>query len=284
MKSNPYFGMIIALTIGAFNGVLLKLLELEPEVITFFRLAVPAFVLFFFIKFYKKKKILRGNFKLMLVASAFNASRMFLYFLAFSYTSVANGIIMLYTWPIFSSIFGVIFIKEKAKLKEWLLISLAFFGVIVIMSNQELSFSNTDLVGMLIMIASAALFAVTVVIFKKKLDEYSPTETIFYQSILGAVIFFPFIFFSNEGLTLGKSLLAIGHYGFLVGILGFVLLFRALKKLKVIQYSLIGYWEVIAGVLFGIVLLGDDITLNMVFGGLMIISAGWGLVIYKQNN
>ncbi|MBU0612566.1 DMT family transporter, partial [Patescibacteria group bacterium] len=199
-------------------------------------------------------------------------------------TSVANGIIMLYTWPIFSSIFGVIFIKEKAKLKEWLLISLAFFGVIVIMSNQELSFSNTDLVGMLIMIASAALFAVTVVIFKKKLDEYSPTETIFYQSILGAVIFFPFIFFSNEGLTLGKSLLAIGHYGFLVGILGFVLLFRALKKLKVIQYSLIGYWEVIAGVLFGIVLLGDDITLNMVFGGLMIISAGWGLVIYKQNN
>ncbi|MBU2235974.1 DMT family transporter [Patescibacteria group bacterium] len=284
MKSNPYFGMIIALTIGAFNGVLLKWLELEPEVITFFRLAVPAFVLFFFIKFYKKKKILRGNFKLMLVASAFNASRMFLYFLAFSYTSVANGIIMLYTWPIFSSIFGVIFIKEKAKLKEWLLISLAFFGVIVMMSNQELSFSNNDLVGMLIMIASAALFAVTVVIFKKKLDEYSPTETIFYQSILGAVIFFPFIFFSNEGLTLGKSLLAIGHYGFMVGILGFVLLFRALKKLKVIQYSLIGYWEVIAGVLFGIVLLGDDITLNMVFGGLMIISAGWGLAIYKQKN
>ncbi|MBU1074732.1 DMT family transporter, partial [Patescibacteria group bacterium] len=258
--------------------------ELEPETITFFRLAVPAFVLFFFIKFYKKKKILRGNFKLMLVASAFNASRMFLYFLAFSYTSVANGVIMLYTWPIFSSIFGVIFIKEKAKLKEWLLISLAFFGVIVMMSNQELAFSNSDLVGMLAMLASAALYAMTVIIFKKGLDEYSPTETIFYQSILGAVIFLPFIFFNNEGLTISKSLLAIGHYGLLVGILVFVLLFRALKKLKVIRFSLISYWEVVAGIIFGVILLGDRITLNMVFGGLMIISAGWGLAIYKQKN
>jgi drug/metabolite transporter (DMT)-like permease len=284
MKINPYLGVIIALTFGAFNGVLTKWLKLDPTIITFFRLGTPALVLFLFLRFYKKTKIFRKGHKLMLLASAFNAARMFLYFLAFTYTSIANAIIILYTWPIFSSIFSIIFIKEKTKWKEWLLISLAFLGVIIMIGSQELSFSNTDLIGMLIMLVSAAMYAITVVIFKKGSKEYNQTETIFYQNILGAIIFLPFIFIKSEGLTITKSLLAIGQYGLLVGIGSFILIFTALKKLKVVHFSLINYWEVIAGVIFGIIFLKEAVTLNMILGGLIIISSGVGLIFYKKMN
>lgn len=282
MKINPYLGVIIALTFGAFNGVLTKWLELDPTIITFFRMGTPALVLFLFLKLYKKTKIFRQGYQLMLLASIFNAGRMFLYFLSFTYTSVANAVIMLYTWPIFSSIFSIVFLKEKAKLKEWLLIMVAFLGVVLMVGGQELNFSNLDLVGMLIMMISAAMYAITVVIFKKRSQEYNQTETIFYQNILGALIFLPFIFIKFEGLTITKSLLAIGHYGLLVGIGSFILIFTALKKLKVIHFSLINYWEVIAGVILGIIFLGEVLTLNMLLGGLIIISSGIGLIFYKK--
>ena len=283
MKLNPYLSIIIAVSFGAFNGVLVKWLDLPSTVITFFRLAVPAVLLFLFVKLYQKRKIFRGNYKLMLSASVLNALRMFLYFLAFSYTTVANGVIMLYTWPIFGSIFGVLLLKEKNKLKEWLLISLAFLGVVTMMAGQELSFSNKDLLGMAIMLTSAAIYSITVIIFKKESNEYSPVETIFYQSIVGAVLFSPFIIFHKEVLTLANSLISMAHFGLLVGIGSFVLIFSALKKLKMLHFSLTNYWEVVAGVLYGIIILAERPTWNMAVGGSMIVLAGI-LLIYRTRS
>lgn len=282
MKINPYLGVMIAVSFGAFNGVLVKWLGLEATLITFFRVAIPALVLFLFLKFYKKIKLFKPGYKLMLTGSLLNAIRIFLYFLAFSYTTVSNGVIMLYTWPIFSSIFGSIFLKEKNRLLEWLLIIFAFLGVGVMMSNQNVSLENKDLIGMLIMLGSAAVWGLTLIIFKKRSDEYSPTESIFWQNLLGAFLFLPFIFIHGSSLTLEKSLVAITHYGFLVGILAFILIFTALKKLKVLHFSLTSYWEVIAGVLFGVIFLGDILTFNMAVGGLMIILAGIGLITHKN--
>ena len=49
----------------------------------------------------------------MLIASSINAARMFLYFIGFTYASIANAVIVLYTWPIFATLLGLMFLKEK---------------------------------------------------------------------------------------------------------------------------------------------------------------------------
>jgi drug/metabolite transporter (DMT)-like permease len=243
---------------------------------------VPALLLGIFLKLYQKRQIFRHNYKLMLAASTLNALRMFLYFLSFAYTTVANGIIILYTWPIFSSIFGKVFLKEKSKIGEWGLIALAFFGAMVMVINQQFSFSNVDLLGMLFMLGSAAVYAITVIIFKKESEEYSPVETTFYQNLVGAFLFLPFIFVHWQSLTPVSSLIAMTHYGLIVGIGSFLLIFSALKRLKVLHFSLVGYWEIVAGVLFSVWLLGEKVTWNIAVGGLMIVLAGASLIYYQR--
>lgn len=278
MKLNPYLAVVLAATIGGSSGIFIKLLNLSPTSITFFRLFIPVAVLLVYF-YWKKVRLFQGNYKIMLVASGLNAVRIFLYMVAYLYTSIGNAVILLFTWPIFATIFGAIFLKEKVSKRTALLIGMAFVGIIIMYSNKEISFGSNDFVGMGAMLLSAIIFSITVVIFKKELKNYSKTETIFYQNLLGAIVFLPFIFINKPLPTITQVSMA-SIYAFLVGIIGFLLLFYALKKLKMSHYSLLTYWEVPAALIFGVIFFKEVITLNMIFGGALIIVAG--LLLRKE--
>ncbi|MBU1198216.1 MAG: DMT family transporter [Nanoarchaeota archaeon] len=273
MKLNPYFAVILAATIGGSSGIFIKLLNLPATTMTFFRVVVPVVVLLGFFA-WKKIKLFQGNFKIMLFASLLNAIRMFLYVFAYLYTSIGNAVIILFTWPIFATIFGIIILKEKVKTKTALLIGLAFLGIIIMYINKEISFGNKDFLGMAAMLLSAILFALTMVIFKKELKDYSKTETVFYQNIVGALIFLPFIFINKPVPNIPQIGTGI-IYGLLVGIAAYALFFFALKKLKMSHYSLFTYWEVPAALIFSVIFFKEIITLNVIIGGLLIIIAGF---------
>lgn len=273
MKLNPYLAVILAATIGGSSGVFIKLLDLPPTTMTFFRVFVPTVVVLSYILLVKKTKLIRGNWKMMLLASGLNAVRMFLYFVAYLYTTLGNAVIMSQTWPIFAVILSILILKEKPTMKTLLLIGLAFLGIIIMLLNKEISFANKEWLGMLIMMISGLGYAGTAIIFKKELTNYSKTETIFYQNIVGAVVFLPFIFI-NQPLpaTVQGSIATI--YGFSVGVIAFLLFFYAMKKLPMSHFALFSYWEIIATVIFGVVFFHEQITFSLLMGGSMIVLAG----------
>lgn len=117
MALNPYFEAILAGVIWGLSGLFVKYLHLPPTTVTFFRLAVPTFILLLFF-IIKKIKLFHGNNKLILLASTLNAARVFLYTVGFTFASIGNAVIILYTWPVFTTIFSILFLKEKVCLKE----------------------------------------------------------------------------------------------------------------------------------------------------------------------
>lgn len=272
MSLNPYFAIILAATLGGSSGVFVKLLNLPSTSLSFFRMFIPAAILLVFFS-YKKTKLFTGNFKLMLLASLFNAIRLFLYIFAFLHTSISNAIIILFTWPIFATIFSIVLLKEKISKRTALLIILAFIGIIVMYANKEINFSNDDFIGAMAMLGSAIFFALSIVTFKKESNNYSELETTFYQNVVGAIIFLPFIFINQpfpNPLHFSLGIL----YGFLFGIIAFTLFFYALKRLKLSHYSLFSYWEVPASIIFGFIFFKEIITINMIIGGALIITSG----------
>ena len=272
MKLSPYLAIILAATIGGSSGVFIKFLNLPSTSIAFFRVFIPVVILLGYLR-WKKTKLFQGDYKIMLVASGLNAARMFLYIFAFLYTSIGNAVIILFTWPIFATIFSTIFLKEKVTKRTSLLIGGAFLGIIIAFADKEISFGDKDFIGMGSMLLSAIIFAFTMIVFKKGLKSYTKTETIFYQNLVGVIIFLPFIFFNGPFPTLVQTSV-VSVYGFLAGIVAFLLFFFALKKVKMSHYSLFTYWEVLAASIFGIIFFKELITPNVILGGGLIIIAG----------
>ncbi len=281
MKLNPYLAIILAVTMGGFGGVLVKLLNLPATSLTFFRLSIPVIILLFYLKL-KRVELFRGNYKIMLFASLLNAVRMFLFYFAFVYTTVGNAIILFYTWPIFATIFGIVILKEKLDIKTLMLISMAFIGIILMYLNKEINFVSKDFLGMGAMVLCALLFSLSLIIFKKELVNYSKTETIFYQNLLGAIIFLPFILTNRPVPTLTQIAIASSFFGILMGLVAFGLLFYAMKKMKMSHYSLFNYWEIISAITLSIIFFDEAITINMIFGGILIIISG--LLLKKEKS
>jgi len=207
--------------------------------------------------------IFRGSTKKMLFASALNALRMYLYLLAFKLTTIGNAVIILYTWPIFVTILGILFLKEHVSKKHILLIAIAFIGLIISSSGKSFSF-----------IASAFGYAVTVIIFKSESKNYHRNEMIFFQNVLGVFIFLPFfmIHYPNiEPLHLATGV----FYGFLIGIVIFSLFFFGLKYLDASLASSLMYLEAVSAIILAYVILGESLTGEMIIGGSLIIGSSF---------
>ncbi|MBI4453256.1 DMT family transporter [Candidatus Woesearchaeota archaeon] len=280
MKLNPYLEVIIAATFGGLGGALIKLINLPPTSVTFFRFIVPVVLLYIFLKF-RKIELFRGNYKVMLGASLINAIRILFFSIGYIYTTMGNAIIMFFTWPIFAALLSIILLKEKVNAKTLALFAMAFVGLIVMYINKEINFSNNDFIGMTAMLFSGIGYALTIIIFKKELPNYTKTETIFYQNLLGAIIFLPFIFINKPYPTMPQLGLGI-IYPIIAGLCTFYFFFSALKKLKVAHYSLLTYWEVIAAIFFGVLIFGEAVTWNMVVGGGLIIASSILLRMHEK--
>ena len=187
-----------------------------------------------------------------MLASSLNAISYFLYFVA--YTSITNSLIMLYTWPIFATLLGALLLKEKVSGKNIFLLGLCFTGIILIYSNETLSFANRDIIGMSSMLLSALVYSLAIVLYKKTSENFSQFEIIFYQNLVGSIIFLPFLFINKPLPSLAQTSVAI-FYAIVIGIVGYALFFSALKRIKASIASMLSYIEVISGILFGIIFL-----------------------------
>jgi drug/metabolite transporter (DMT)-like permease len=267
-RLNPYFEAILSAIIWSTSGIFIKYLNLPSFITSFFRLAVPALFLLIFFRIYKIKINFKD--KIMFLASLLNAVRIFFYFVGFSLTSIGNVSIMLCTWPIFATIFGKLFLKEKLSKRNFSLIIATFLGIILVYSDKQISFEGNDFLGMSSIVFSSLLYSLTVIIYKKKSKIYTPLETVFYQNIIGAIVFMPFIFVYSNSIS-GTQFFVLVCFGLLIGVVGFGLFFSALGKIKTSIVSTLSYTKVFSGVLFGILLFNEVLTWGSIIGGVIIV-------------
>jgi drug/metabolite transporter (DMT)-like permease len=266
-----YLKIAIAAIIWGSSGAFVKYLGLPPQVISFFRLGIPTVLLGLYFLF-RRDPLFRNNIRLLLIASVLNAVRLFFYFIGFLNAPIGNAIMILYTWPVFAVIFSRIFLKEPLPFWNRLLLVGAMAGIILIYSDKPFSLNDEVFWGMSAMLISAVLYAVTVIIFKKESLKYNHLQIVFFQNLVGAVLFLPFFVMDFNLLTLHNASVA-SLYAFAVGVVGFGLFFFSLKRIKASNASFLAYIEVPSAVLFGVFLFHEVLSWNEILGGAMIIGA-----------
>lgn len=274
MHVRALVAVVLCAFLAGFSGILIKAMSsLTATSIAWMRMTIPTLVLGVWMVF-KGIPFFRGNVKVMLTASTLNAARMYLYFVAFIYTSIGNAIILFYTWPIFTALMGHTILKERFSTKQWGFLFMAFVGLVIAYSDKTFSFDDHDLVGMVAAVAGAFIYAITVIIFKSQTNNYSRSEILFYQNFMGLFIFLPFFYHQIPAAQMDDILLCI-FYSIFIGLVVFNLFFYGLHHLKASVASSIMYLEIISAILASYFLLGDGLSISMIIGGVFILTGSF---------
>ena len=265
LERKAFLAVVLGAIMAGSSGVFIKHMNIPASSIAFIRTAIPSLLLGS-LMLIRGIRFFRGNYQIMLGASVLNALRLYFFFTAYIYTSIGNAVIISFTWPIFATIFSVLFLKENVSTRSISLLSLAFVGIVFVYADKPISFGNSDFIGMSAALCMATVHALAVIIFKKESQNYSRTEIIFYQNLVGAFAFLPFILI-NEPIPTQTDLIIASAHAILLGIFAFNFFFFGLKYLPASTTSMIAYIEIVSALLFGVFWMKESLSWNMLVGG-----------------
>ncbi|WP_405327463.1 DMT family transporter [Leeuwenhoekiella sp. LLG6367-2.1] len=269
MTKKAIYAVILAACIAGFNGVLIKAMpSLTTGTIGWFRVGVPVLFLLPSLLYNREIRI-KGDRKMLLLATVINAIRLYFYLVAFMYTSIGNAVVLFYVYPLFVTLIETLVYKSPiSKIQVYLMI-LAFIGIGITYLNKPFSFESNDFIGMMASLLSAVGYASFVCIFKRQTTNYNKKQLLFFQNIGGAVLFAPFLF-TMENVALSELGIAV-FYAALIGLGVFSLFFFGLKYLNPTTATSLMYLEVISAVLLSYFVLGEQLTWNTYLGGSFIL-------------
>lgn len=250
--------------------------ELSPLMIIFFRL-VFAIILLSIIAISTKKDFSikfksHGWIILLAVIASFH---LWIQVTGLQYTTATNTGWIIGTSPVFMAILGFIFFKENLTLLKISGIVIAFAGLLLLLSNGDISKLNfLTHKGDYLILVSAFTWSVYSIINKKITINYPPLMTILFLFVMMAIIIGPFTI-NNEYFqaTLHLSFKAWGAVLFL-GIfcsgISYVLWSQALSEMEATKTGAFLYFEPFVTVISAWVLLNENITSMIIVSGLII--------------
>ena len=272
---SPVLQLAIATLILGTSGVFIKLAALSPLVMTFFRAGIPLiFVSGLFL--YRREPLFWGATPFLFLISFLDAVRGLCYIIGFSYADLSSAVVILYTWPLFTTLLSWIFLKETIPRRNLWLLPCFILGIVVIYADSELSLSSRSFLGLTSVLIAAILVASTVVMYKVKAADFSVYRLIFYQNLVAGVVSFPFLLGTQPWPNLFQLTMG-GIYGISIGIVGFMLFFSALSKLKASTTALLCYLEILSTIICGIVFFQEELSANILLGASLILGGSFCL-------
>jgi len=191
------------------------------------------------------------------------------------YTTAANTGWIIGTAPIFMTIMGLIFFKEKISLLSLGGIVLSVFGLLMLIGKGDIT--NIGLIdnkGDLLVLGSAFTWGVYSMVNKKISLSYSPLMTILYLFLMMAIIIIPFNL-NQETISSVIHLSTIGwlmvlFLGLFCSGISYVIWAQALRDMESAKVGAFLYLEPLITVIAAWYFLREGITLLMIISGLLI--------------
>ena len=201
--------------------------------------------------------------------------------------SILKGIILLplsiaypilLSAPVFLTIMGVIFLREKLNIYKVLSLIIAMTGVILISGFSFNQGYNKE--GIILLLIGSFLVAVldlTVRLFGKK----ETTIALSFYNLFFAAIIFALLSLNSLQPIMFLDFAAISAGGFLDGV-GMLLLVFALKNIEASYVSITHYSQILYGLIIGYIIFSHVPSYIEIIGSILIILSGY-LIYFKLN-
>ena len=261
-----------AVLIFGFTALFSKLLTLPALEITYYR-SVVAFIVIAIYAAYKKQAFLLDSPRDYLMAGLLGvllATHWVSYFYAMQISSVAIGVIALYTFPVITVFLEPLFHGEKPHSADIVSSIAVLFGIYLIV--PDFSLDNSTALGVAAGVFSAFMLALRNILQRRNFSGYSASQALLYQSAVVVLALFAFIDTETINIDdrqwgllilLGVVFTALPHTLFAYGLL----------HMKAKTAGLIACVQVVYAAVFAALFLGEWLSLNIVIGGLIVVSA-----------
>jgi drug/metabolite transporter (DMT)-like permease len=205
------------------------------------------------------------NHRELVIRSITNAVAVCFFFMGVHYGSVTNANLLNMTYPAFVALLAPILIDEKLlPVDIWALI-LSLAGIFLITEPQNKAFSMGDLWGL-----ASGIFAAWAIVSLRIVRKTDHTLTILtYVFGFGTLIFMPIPFL--VALPRTKGALWYLLFSAVTGVLGQLTLTYGYRFVSALEGSIISSSRLIFAIIFGLILLDDNIGSFIITGGILIL-------------
>lgn len=257
---------------------------LQPDAVLFYRYALAMILLGAFI--WWKKESFRLSFKQLIRAIAgglLMALSSLLLFLSYKKMDAGIASTILFTYPVMVAVIMAVFFHEKITGLTVLGIAGAMAGVCILYKGgdgEPLSMS-----GLILVLFSALSYAIYMVAVRETdLKNISPELLTFYATVFGTPLFFVRLKFGFElqwipSLSGWGCAIALAVFPTIVSLL---LMTVSIRIIGATRTAILGALEPVTAVFFGILLFGEQLTLRLTIGILVILVAVTVVVSGKQ--
>ena len=261
-----------AVLIFGFTALFSKLLSLPALDITFYRSIFALMAIAIYMAYKKQSYFLKSSRDYFMVGllGCLLAAHWVSYFYAMQVSTVAVGVIALYTFPVITVFLEPFFHGEKPHIIDIVSSIAVLFGIYVIV--PEFSLDDSTTIGVLSGIFSAFMISLRNIMQRRYFSGYKASQALFYQVSVVVLVLFSFTETATFEIEHKQWWLLI-LLGIVFTALPHTLFAHGLLHLKAKSASLIACVQVVYAAVFAAALLGESLSWNVVIGGLIVISA-----------
>ena len=254
------------------SGTLGRYITLDPFVTITFRAILAGIVLYLFCRF-RKFKINIANKKDLLkviVGGCLMGIHWVTYFYSLSLSSVAIGMLSIYTYPVITTFLEPLLLKTRFSKMHLGLAVLVLFGIYFLV--PEFSFENEQTLAVAFGVTSAFFYSLRNLLMKQEVEKYNGSVLMMYQMVIITIMLSPVLFIFDLS-AVPSQLVPIFFLAVVTTCFGHTLLLMSFRNFSVTTASIISSAQPVYGILLGLFFLGEHPAVNTIIGGILIIFA-----------
>lgn len=212
----------------------------------------------------------------------FWASSITLY-VSFQLMAVGVASTLLFVYPVLTAVIMAVFFKEKLTWSTVSAIVLSFVGVMLLYWSPD--GGRLSALGVVLVLISALTYAIYIIVMNRAHLEMSSFKINFYVLIYCALGNLLMSLCTGQGLQVPANATGWFYVGWLAvvpAILALVMMVYAAKYIGSTPTAIMGALEPLTAVLIGVFLFGEEFTLRLAFGIVLIFSAVIIIALYSN--
>ena len=254
------------------SGVLGRYIQLDPELTIWYRALLATLVIGSF-SWFKGYDLRIPNTKdrwVVILGGLFFGIHWVTYFYALQLSTVAIGMLSIYTYPVMTSLLEPLILKTPFK-KVHLFLGLLVLGGIWFLV-PEFDFENRYFIAVLFGLCSAFFYALRNIILKPQVKKYNGSVLMTWQLLVMSVALLPVIGKASV-TTFSENFLPLLTLAVITTSVGHTLMLMSFRYFSVTAASIMSSVQPVYGILLGMFFLGEIPGPNTLVGGLVIIIA-----------